>query len=116
MMHATEAHREHVRSNADDDLAFAGLARLSALLGNGQVTPRELTEFYLARIERFDPLLRSFVSVRAERALAEADAALTRLRAGERGPLLGVPIALKDNVDLAGEVTTHGTRTSGEVA
>src|SRR5207248_6862059 len=42
-------------------------------------------------------------------ALAEADAALARLRAGESGPLLGVPVAVKDNVDIAGEVTGHGT-------
>ena len=95
-------------STADDDLAFAGLVRLGELLSRGQVTPRELTEFYLARIERIDPTLGAFISVRAERALAEADAALERLRAGERGPLLGIPIAVKDNVDLAGEVTTHG--------
>ena len=94
--------------SADEDLAFAGLIRLSELLAAGQVTPRELTEFYLERIERLNPTLGAFISVRAERALANADAALDRLKAGERAPLLGVPIALKDNVDLAGEVTTHG--------
>ena len=95
-------------TSADEDLAFAGVARLGELLGAGQVTPRELTEFYLARIERLNPTLRAFISVRAERALEEADAALKRLRDGERGPLLGMPIAVKDNVDVAGEVTTHG--------
>ena len=96
------------RTSADEDLAFAGVARLGELLGTGQVTPRELTEFYLARIERLNPTLRAFISVRAERALEEADAALKRLQEGERGPLLGMPIAVKDNVDVAGEVTTHG--------
>jgi amidase len=101
---------------ADDDLAFAGLMRLGELLSRGQVTPRELAEFYLARIERIDPSLRAFISVRAERALAEADDAFERLRAGERGPLLGIPIAVKDNVDLAGEVTTHGNGGSREPA
>jgi amidase len=94
---------------ADDDLAYAGVARLAELLGRGDVTPRELTEFHLARIERLDPGLHAFVSTRPERALAEADAALARLSRGERGPLLGVPVALKDNVDIAGEVTGHGT-------
>lgn len=98
----------HARSTADDDLAFAGVARLGELLSHSQVTPRELTEFYLARIERHQSALGAFISVRAERALAEADAAHKRLRAGERGPLLGMPIAIKDNVDLAGEPTTHG--------
>lgn len=96
------------RASADEDLAFAGVARLAELLGAGQVTPRELAEFYLARIERLDAMLRAFISVRAERALAEADAALKRLRDGERGPLLGMPVAVKDNVDVSGEVTTHG--------
>jgi amidase len=101
---------------ADDDLAFAGVARLGELLAAGQVTPRELAEFYLARIERLDHLLGAFISIRAERALAEADAAQARLRAGERHPLLGIPIAVKDNVDLAGEVTTHASRAFGEPA
>ena len=75
------------------DLAFAGVARLSELLGAGEVTPRELVELYLERIEHIDPKLNAFVSVRAEAALAEADAALERLRAGESGHLLGVPVS-----------------------
>jgi amidase len=91
------------------DLAFAGVARLSELLRAGGVTPRELVELYLARIERLDPTLNAFVSVRPEAALAEADTALERLRAGESGVLLGVPVAVKDNVDIVGEVTGHGT-------
>src|SRR2546427_4435093 len=91
------------------DLAFAGVARLSELLRGGEITPRELVELYLARIERLDPQLNAFVSVRADAALAEADAALPRLRASEAGPLLGVPVVVKDNVDIAGEVTGHGT-------
>ena len=93
-----------------EDLAFAGVARLSEVLRAGEVTPRELVELYLVRIERLDPQLNAFVSVRAEAALAEADAALTRLRAGESGALLGIPVVVKDNVDVAGEVTGHGTR------
>lgn len=51
-------------STADDVLAFAGLMRLSELLSHGQVTPRELAEFCLARIERIDPTLGAFISVR----------------------------------------------------
>jgi amidase len=106
----TTMSQDHGRSStsADEDLAFAGVARLGELLGAGQVTPRELAEFYLTRIERLNPALRAFISMRAEPALAEADAALTRLRARERGPLLGMPVAVKDNVDVSGEVTTHG--------
>jgi amidase len=101
---------------ADDDLAFAGVVRLGELLGEGQITPRELAEFYLARIERLDSKLGAFVSVRPERALAEADAAFGRLHRGERGALLGIPIALKDNVDVAGEATTHGSARRREAA
>src|SRR5664279_5247542 len=88
-MPTTTKHRACGPFTADDDLAFAGLARLGELLSREQVTPRELAEFYLARIERVDRTLRAFISVRAERVLTEADAALERLRAGERGPLLG---------------------------
>jgi amidase len=94
---------------ADDELAFAGLTRLAELLGQGHLTPRELTDFYLRRIDALNPRLGAFVSIRAEQALAEADLALERLRAGERGPLLGIPVAIKDNVDVAGEITAHGT-------
>jgi amidase len=91
------------------DLAFAGVARQGELLRDGVITPRELVECYLARIERLDPKLNAFVSLRARAALAEADTALERLRAGDSGPLLGIPVAVKDNVDIAGEVTGHGT-------
>jgi amidase len=99
----------HAFTQPGDDLAFAGVARLCELLRVGEVTPRELVELYLARIDRLDPQLNAFVSVRADAALAEADAALGRLRAGESSPLLGVPVAVKDNVDIADEVTGYGT-------
>lgn len=93
----------------NEKLAFAGVARLGELLHVGELTPRELVELYLSRIERLNPRLNAFVSIRAEKALAEADAALARLRAGQAGALLGVPVVVKDNVDIAGEITTHGT-------
>jgi amidase len=69
----------------------------------------ELLEVYLERIQRIDARLNSFRVVMREAARAQADAAQARLDAGERSPLLGVPIAIKDNVDVAGELTTHGT-------
>ncbi len=93
----------------NEELAFAGVARLGELLRARELTPRELLELYLARIERLNPRLNAFVSVRAEAALAEADAALARLTAGEAGGMLGIPVVVKDNVDIAGEITTHGT-------
>src|SRR4029453_14585923 len=94
---------------AQEELAFAGAARQAELLRRGQVSPRELVELHLRRIERLDPRLNAFRVVLAERALVEAQQAEARLRAGEERPLLGVPIALKDSVDLAGELTMHGT-------
>ena len=98
------------------DLAFAGLAQQAEMLRAGEVTSRELTELYLQRIERLDPQLNAFRLVMAERALAEADQADARRRSDGERPLLGVPIAVKDNVDVAGETTTHGTNAYGAPA
>ncbi len=75
----------------------------------GEVSPTELVQLCLDRIARLDPQLNSFRVVLAERALLEAEQAEARLRGGDERPLLGVPIALKDEVDLAGELTTRGT-------
>src|SRR3954447_4354344 len=91
------------------DLAFSGLAKQAELIRDGEVSSRELTELYLERIERIDPQLNSYRVVMSERALAEADQADARRRSDGERPLLGVPIALKDNVDVAGEKTMHGT-------
>jgi amidase len=92
-----------------EELAYAGIARQAELLRDREISSRELVELYLARIERLDPRLNSFRVVLAERARDEADEADRRLAAGEAAPLLGVPIALKDNVDVAGELTGMGT-------
>jgi amidase len=100
----------------NDDLAFAGLARQAALIRAGEVSSRELVELYLDRIERIDPELNSYRVVMAERALAEADQADSRNKAGDDRSLLGVPVAIKDNVDVAGEVTTNGTAAHGSPA
>jgi amidase len=91
------------------DLAFAGLARQAELVRAGEVTPRELVELYLERMARIDPQLNAIRVVFAERALAEADQAAARLRGGDQRPLLGVPILIKDDTDVAGEVTCKGS-------
>jgi amidase len=98
------------------DLAFAGIARQAELVREREVSPRELVELYLDRIGRLDGELNSFRVVFAERALAEAEQAEARVRASEERPLLGVPIAVKDNVNVAGEVTPHGTGAYGPPA
>jgi amidase len=95
------------------ELAFAGAAEQARMLADGTITAPELLELYLERIARLDRELRSFRVVLADSARQEAGAAQERLNAGERLPLLGVPIAIKDDVDVAGEVTTYGSAAHG---
>jgi len=92
-----------------DELAFAGAARQAEIVRKGEVSATELVGFYLDRIQRLDPELNAFRKVFAERAMLEAEQAEARVRAGEERPLLGVPVAIKDEVDVAGEINTHGT-------
>jgi amidase len=103
-------------SARDLDLAFAGAARQAEMVRAKEVSPRELVELYLERIERIDPGLNAYRTVFGERALADADAAGERLASGEEAPLLGVPVAIKDNIDYAGEITAHGTGAYGAPA
>jgi amidase len=91
------------------DLAFAGAAEQVRMLAEGAVTAPVLLEIYLNRIARLDRQLRSYRVVLAESARSEALAAQRRLDAGERLPLLGVPVAIKDDIDVAGELTTYGS-------
>jgi amidase len=90
------------------ELAFAGPLRQAELIREGEISPREIVQVYLDRIERIEPELNAFRVVLAERALTEAKQAARR-KASQDRPLLGVPFAIKDNHDLTGEVTTHGT-------
>jgi amidase len=91
------------------DLAFAGAARQAELIRSREVSARELAELYLARIDRLDLDLNAYRVTFPERALAEADQADGRAGAGDTRPLLGVPIAIKDDVDVAGAVTAIGS-------
>ena len=93
----------------DDEVAFAGVAGQAELIQRGEVSARELVELALRRIERLDRELNAFAAVYAERALLEADQADARVRAGERRPLLGAPVAIKDEINIGGEVTSYGT-------
>ncbi len=95
------------------ELAFAGAAQQARMLADGTVTAPAVLDVYLERIGRLDAELRSYRVVLADSARKEAAAAQARLDAGERLPLLGVPIAIKDDVDVAGEVTTYGTAAHG---
>jgi amidase len=91
------------------ELAFAGAARQAELIRAREVSARELVELYLDRIARLDPQLNSYRAVFAEHARAEAAQADARANAGETRPLLGVPIAIKDDCDVAGDITAFGS-------
>ena len=79
------------------------VARLAGRLRAGELSPREAVELYLERIEAHREL-NAYITVRAEEALADADVAQSETK--PRGPLWGVPVAVKDVIDVAGTRTT----------
>ena len=86
-----------------------GAAALALALARGEISSEDATRAFLARIEARDASLRAFLRVMREEALAAARAADARRRAGTaRGPLDGVPVAVKDNIDVAGVPTSGG--------
>ncbi|HEU5354327.1 MAG TPA: amidase family protein [Actinocrinis sp.] len=81
----------------------------------GDAEPRRVVQQHLERIERLNPQLGAFRRIRHEEALAEADAVAARPDLGQL-PLAGVPVAVKDNVAVAGEQTRNGSAASPEAA
>lgn len=87
-----------------------GIKELSELLADGSLSPVEVVQDTLQRIERLDPALNSYLTVTAERALDQAAKAEREIRAGrKRGPLHGIPYAAKDLLDTSGIRTTVGS-------
>jgi aspartyl-tRNA(Asn)/glutamyl-tRNA(Gln) amidotransferase subunit A len=83
------------------------ISQTSELLRQGSVSPVELASDCLARIEKLNPRLNAFITVTAESAMAAARQAEAEIRRGDwRGPLHGIPLALKDLIDTAGVRTT----------
>jgi aspartyl-tRNA(Asn)/glutamyl-tRNA(Gln) amidotransferase subunit A len=90
--------------------ALESIVELAPRLRRKEVSPLELTRACLASIEKLNPKLNSFITVLADSALAEARAAEEEIARGEwRGPLHGIPVALKDLIDTAGTRTTAGS-------
>jgi len=96
-----------LRGQTPADLASLTLAEASARIRSRAVTPTQLTEACLDRIRTYNPKLNAFITVLREHALEQARDLDAEQRAGKlRGPLHGIPIALKDNIDTAGIRTT----------
>ena len=94
-----------------DDRTGLTLSEASQLVRSKKVSPVELTRECLSRIERLNPKLNAFITVTADSAVAEARQAKAEVQHNRwRGPLHGIPIALKDLVDTAG---VHTTAASG---
>ena len=90
---------------SDSDLTFTPAWKLRQLIGEKQVSPVELTELFLRRIEELNPILNAYLTVAADQALDSAREAEAAVQRGDSlGPLHGVPISIKD---LA---TTKGIR------
>ena len=93
------------------DLCFLSIAEASALIRERRLSPLELTEAHLARIDQLDASLRSYITVTREQALQQAKEATKQMTAsGSRGPLFGIPVSLKDNIATAGVRTTAASR------
>jgi aspartyl-tRNA(Asn)/glutamyl-tRNA(Gln) amidotransferase subunit A len=92
-----------------DDLVYAGIREVSRGFRTRKVSPVELTATLLQRIERLDPTLHAFVTVTADRAMAEAKVAESAIADGDPRPLLGIPVAYKDIFATRGIRTTAGS-------
>jgi Asp-tRNA(Asn)/Glu-tRNA(Gln) amidotransferase A subunit family amidase len=117
-MPATDAALPAAAGEGITGFRLPAVADYLAAYGDGRATPESVAERALAAIARSDrdPPLRAFVSLAAAQVMADARAATARRQAGQPlGPLDGVPLAVKDELDLAGHSTRVGTRFLGAV-
>jgi len=97
------------------DLAFATIGEVAPALARGALSPVELTRAVLDRIERLDGRLNCYITLLTDSALDQARTAEAEIRRGAyRGPLHGIPIAVKDNLETAGIRTTAGSKILAE--
>jgi Asp-tRNA(Asn)/Glu-tRNA(Gln) amidotransferase A subunit family amidase len=94
---------------SDEEIAFLPVTELSELIRRGKLKPTRLTEIYLARLRKYDPVLRCVITLTEERALAQAKQADAEIARGNyRGPLHGIPWGAKDLLAVKGYKTTWG--------
>src|SRR5262245_43518965 len=106
----TKAHAAQSSGNSTDELTAISMREAAELVRRKKVSPVELTKASLTRIEQFNPALNAYITVTSESALAQARTAESEIQRGMwRGPLHGIPIALKDLFDTAGVKTTAGS-------
>ena len=109
------ATRATAQRGSDRDLTMLSIGEAGRRIAARELSPVDLTRAYLERIERFDGQVNSFITVTAEQALEQARALEAELARGmNRGPLHGIPIGLKDNIDTAGILTTAASAVYAE--
>ncbi|MCH8148602.1 MAG: amidase [Planctomycetes bacterium] len=97
------------KPQSEEDLAFAPITELAALIKARQVSSVDLTKMYLARLKMYDPLLHCVITLTEEAALKQAEGADREIAAGQyRGPLHGIPWGVKDLFAYPGYRTTWG--------
>lgn len=103
---------------SSSSVAYMSVAELAHLLQNGSISPVELVQASLNRIEQLEPTLNAFLDVWDESAMNAAQVAEKEISAGNyKGPLHGIPVGLKDLVDYAGTPTTGGSKVlAGNIA
>jgi len=103
--------RQSSSAASGDALAFASIEELSVLLARRKISPVEIVTLFFNRIERHNPALNAFLTVTRDRALADAKSSeKLLLRGHSRGPLEGIPLAIKDNLYTQGVRTTAGSK------
>ncbi len=91
-------------------LAFSSVAAVAGLYRRGEASPVDLTRLLLERINHLNPQLHAFITVAGDSALDDAEEAVRRLRRGDPGPLVGIPMAVKDSIPTKGIRTTANSR------
>ena len=93
------------------DYSYNTIAELATLIEGGEVSPLQLTQGMLARIDALNPDANAYLHIAREHALAAAARAEQEIQAGQyRGPLHGIPLAVKDLLSVAGQPRTCGSK------